>query len=244
MDLKSRAAFVYIITDGNAYKIGIADNVKSRLNSLQTGNPNILKVVDKKFSSNAIETEKYLHGLFKGLKSPACNEWFLFSDNNLEIAKKALRQFSQTRSITIETPIEFDKINLHDLIVNVDVEYKTSDLVSLYGDIRSKENKQNIDIINEYDILKRFFSIEARMRQGGINQGVSGKTRSNAERQINVDGWSGKKLEHGLFVKKHIMRIMQEFKTEAKRTMYFLNNKSVNFARNHVLNVEIDFERL
>ena len=43
---KQRKAYVYCISDGEYYKIGMAVNVSSRLSSLQTGSPNKLTLID------------------------------------------------------------------------------------------------------------------------------------------------------------------------------------------------------
>lgn len=57
----SPKSFVYLITDGNYVKIGVADNVTSRLNGIQTGNPNecyVICTIPCRDSKSAYSVEK------------------------------------------------------------------------------------------------------------------------------------------------------------------------------------------
>lgn len=69
--------FVYLISDGEFRKIGKATNVKSRLGSLQTGNPRLLKVerlITCRSSSEAHLVESFLHG--ECWRNRVRGEWF------------------------------------------------------------------------------------------------------------------------------------------------------------------------
>ena len=75
--------FVYIIKceTTSYYKIGIATDVKSRLQGIQTGNPYKLTIIySKPFDSRklALETERLVHIMLCDAmqQSPAENEWF------------------------------------------------------------------------------------------------------------------------------------------------------------------------
>lgn len=67
---------VYLITDGKCFKIGIAKNIRSRLSSLQTSNPNRLSLcsVYKPKQATAFYVEQQLHNYFKGYR--LSGEWF------------------------------------------------------------------------------------------------------------------------------------------------------------------------
>jgi len=79
--------FVYIIRSGKrgAYKIGVAKNVESRLETLQTGNPAELFIIAKfDFGSKAkaYQMEYSLHRMFK--RHRIRGEWF---DNRIRMAR-------------------------------------------------------------------------------------------------------------------------------------------------------------
>jgi Meiotically Up-regulated Gene 113 (MUG113) protein len=69
--------YVYFITDGEYIKIGISNNVKSRLSGLQTSNPkklSLLSSIECPDSTYAGELERTLHERFS--ESRASGEWF------------------------------------------------------------------------------------------------------------------------------------------------------------------------
>ena len=73
----SPKSFVYLITDGNFVKIGVADNIKNRLNGIQTGNPNKCKVICAipcKDSNSAFSLERKLHWEYRLRKKRG--EWY------------------------------------------------------------------------------------------------------------------------------------------------------------------------
>ena len=86
----SPKSFVYLITDGNYVKIGVADNVKSRLNGIQTGNPNecyVISIIPCRDSKAAYSLEKKLHWEYRFRKKRG--EWFdLLSYINIEMFQK------------------------------------------------------------------------------------------------------------------------------------------------------------
>ena len=78
---------VYLITDGNYYKIGVSTDPESRLKSLQTGNPNKLEIVNtyNVSSSDMYEMETTLHNMFKDKR--VLNEWFDLEYSDIEDIK-------------------------------------------------------------------------------------------------------------------------------------------------------------
>ena len=74
-------AFVYVISNGKLYKIGIATNVRSRLSGLQTGSTTDLSVVRQFEVGNAIALEAELHALMR--EKRVRGEWFDLTDNDL-----------------------------------------------------------------------------------------------------------------------------------------------------------------
>lgn len=77
VDDEHPSAWVYLITDGNFVKIGVADNISNRLRGIQTGNPNrcyVICAIPCKDSKSAFSLEKKLHTEY-GLRRK-CGEWF------------------------------------------------------------------------------------------------------------------------------------------------------------------------
>ena len=68
--------YVYLVADGKHQKIGIAASVKSRLSSLQVGNPNELTLIAEYFTKkrSASQIEKVLHEKYKD--NWKLGEWF------------------------------------------------------------------------------------------------------------------------------------------------------------------------
>ena len=64
------------------YKIGIADNVKKRLATLQTGNPEKLTVLYKKEFAYCTKLEKHIHNKYKNNRKTG--EWFTLKEKDLE----------------------------------------------------------------------------------------------------------------------------------------------------------------
>ena len=80
----NKSGNIYILESSGYYKIGITKNIKSRLNSLQTANPNKIKLVHSKFISNYDEHECFLHQVFNNSKKNG--EWFDLDEAQLQYA--------------------------------------------------------------------------------------------------------------------------------------------------------------
>jgi hypothetical protein len=89
---------VYVLECNGLHKIGVAQDVESRVKQLQTGNGNrIVEVTSYEFFSMAYWVESYLHKEFTASKT--IGEWFNFSDYELGSVKLMLK-------------FEYDKLQL------------------------------------------------------------------------------------------------------------------------------------
>ena len=77
-----KGKFIYVIQAKEFYKIGIADDIKDRVATLQTSNPHRLRVVLCQRHRGAEHTEQYLHKYFD--KKRRAGEWFKLSDEDVE----------------------------------------------------------------------------------------------------------------------------------------------------------------
>jgi hypothetical protein len=70
-----KAGFVYLMTAGKYTKIGIASNVKSRLNGIQTANPEEVSVIFSRDVYQCLKHEWHLHRMYRN--KWVRGEWFL-----------------------------------------------------------------------------------------------------------------------------------------------------------------------
>lgn len=93
--------YVYFVSDGEFVKIGIAKDVKKRLQTLQTGNPMKLKVLKTIAlqDDEARRQEEYYHRKFREYN--ACGEWFKMCDELCNAI--GLPNFIKDRERTIES---------------------------------------------------------------------------------------------------------------------------------------------
>ena len=69
--------YIYLISSQNEkYKVGITANVGSRLKTLNTSNPDALKVITTKLVNYAYKVESQIHEKYKNKKTNGGNEWF------------------------------------------------------------------------------------------------------------------------------------------------------------------------
>jgi len=75
-----KTGFVYLISDGDYFKIGhTSKSIKIRLSELQVGNPNELFIIDSYETTNYKLVELTLHRLFKN--NHILGEWFELNSN-------------------------------------------------------------------------------------------------------------------------------------------------------------------
>ena len=74
--------YVYIVKCRRYYKIGVSNNIKSRINDLQVGNPFKISLYKLYSYHNAFNKEKELHIKYKS----KCHtgEWFLLNQEDLK----------------------------------------------------------------------------------------------------------------------------------------------------------------
>jgi hypothetical protein len=78
--------YVYVIRGSRVnptksnYKIGITNNIKGRIENLQTSSPDKLELLFKYRTTEAVKLEKSLHNYFKYYRIRENGEWFQFED--------------------------------------------------------------------------------------------------------------------------------------------------------------------
>lgn len=75
--------YLYLIRSQSFYKIGIANDVKSRLSQLQTGNPFPLELVACYDFEDAAPVERVLHMKFDSCRGRG--EWFTLDDEKISV---------------------------------------------------------------------------------------------------------------------------------------------------------------
>ena len=85
----NNSKYVYVIkgsrinpTESN-YKIGITNNIKERVETLQTSSPDKLELLFKHRTTEADKLEKSLHKFFKYYRIRENGEWFQFEDTKI-----------------------------------------------------------------------------------------------------------------------------------------------------------------
>ena len=71
---KSRDGFIYLIACHDYVKIGIANDVATRLSTMQVGNPYPIRLVNAFYSSNVVRDERLVQDRFWAYR--ARGEWF------------------------------------------------------------------------------------------------------------------------------------------------------------------------
>jgi len=83
---KKKVGYVYVIRCNDFYKIGKANNVKSRLEALQTATPYALELILTFKTKYPLRLESHLHYHFRNQN--VRGEWFTLSDNDLKLIKE------------------------------------------------------------------------------------------------------------------------------------------------------------
>lgn len=79
--------YVYLVTDGHYYKIGLTRNEPyKRLAQLQTGTAHRLSMVDYGLYENCADMEKYLHQKYSNKR--VSGEWFNLSEDEVKAIRK------------------------------------------------------------------------------------------------------------------------------------------------------------
>ena len=88
--------YVYLVTDGLAYKIGVTNNLEQRVSQLQTGNPNKIRLIasSAKLDNNTARyIETSIHQGLTRLGVRQLNEWFKLDNNYLRMVMSEMRCF-------------------------------------------------------------------------------------------------------------------------------------------------------
>lgn len=93
--------YVYIITDGEGYKIGFSKSPEKRLKELQTANKNKLQLIHTQEVKFGQQTERALHNFLAQYRQEG--EWFLLSLDLIEQTKKLC--------LTIENNLNYLKLH-------------------------------------------------------------------------------------------------------------------------------------
>lgn len=88
-----KAKYVYIVVCGEYFKLGITDNVNSRLNGLQCGNPYEVSLWICKKISNASIYEEELHKSLTSLGYHHKREWYKLDSSILERIKNVIENY-------------------------------------------------------------------------------------------------------------------------------------------------------
>jgi hypothetical protein len=74
---------VYLITDGDYYKIGITKgDVNKRIKTLQTGSPNPITLINSYYSHNYRKIETWFHRMFRTKRLEG--EWFALEPEDID----------------------------------------------------------------------------------------------------------------------------------------------------------------
>jgi hypothetical protein len=73
---------IYLAKCERYYKIGVAANLNSRLNTMRNANPFDIELIDSVFTSDCLDIELKLHNRFAAQLHR--NEWFLLSKDDVE----------------------------------------------------------------------------------------------------------------------------------------------------------------
>jgi len=101
--------YVYLILEtdkdglGERHKIGITKNsVEKRLKQLQTGNSNIIRLLQAYESPNYKKVEQWLHSRFSTKKTEANNEWFNLTDEDVLGFQSICKKLDETIQLLLK----------------------------------------------------------------------------------------------------------------------------------------------
>lgn len=89
--MKMMRRYLYIITNGELYKIGVTDNPKRRIDGLGTQGGKELTVVHIEDMGNASVFERHLHAIFNDRRQ--AGEWFKLSEDDIRRATEYMKLF-------------------------------------------------------------------------------------------------------------------------------------------------------
>ena len=99
--------YIYLILDGEFFKIGVAKNVIKRKKGLQTGNPYDLTILKTHKSKNPFKVEKMLHMYYH--KNRVNGEWFDLSLNEVKEFLDVCQKYEDIVELLVEENPFFGK---------------------------------------------------------------------------------------------------------------------------------------
>lgn len=81
-ETKNSCNYLYVLTDGDFYKIGVTSNIKQRVNTIRKLNPREITVLKLKKLDNAYSYEKSMHKKFEHKR--VHGEWFNLDPQDVE----------------------------------------------------------------------------------------------------------------------------------------------------------------
>lgn len=100
--------YVYLLLEVNqhgeeSHKIGISKNApEKRIKQLQTGNPNVISLLQVYESPNYKKVEQWLHSRYNGLKTDVKNEWFRLTDDDVIGFKTTCKKLDETITLLLK----------------------------------------------------------------------------------------------------------------------------------------------
>jgi DNA segregation ATPase FtsK/SpoIIIE-like protein len=99
---------VYILRAGeDKYKIGVAENVRKRMSTIQTGCPWPVSLVTTKLVENAEQVERSLHAIYTERSSGGGTEWFTLTP--AEALEACIRLHSTREPETLQWDVAFSQ---------------------------------------------------------------------------------------------------------------------------------------
>lgn len=81
-----KPGFIYLLhcSNNDTYKIGVSKKPQERVKKLQTGNPNIITLVDSYKCEQYFKVEKTLHKKYNTNKTESENEWMYLTEEQVK----------------------------------------------------------------------------------------------------------------------------------------------------------------
>ena len=74
-------SWLYVVTNGSAFKIGRTSNLTSRIDMIQTGSPTRIRIVAAMKVRHAVNVERHFHEKFAARR--LSGEWYSLVDGDL-----------------------------------------------------------------------------------------------------------------------------------------------------------------
>ena len=163
--------YVYLLKGTNGfYKIGISENLESRINNINTSNPDSISLVTAKPVETPLLIEQELHRKYDKYKTKVNGEWFSFTP---ELAIEVCIEINKSRGPS-EKPIR-----------------EVRDIARLLLHNHKELSKNHTDIVGELDTLRKALaSIEAAIMMKHNAIGVKKEKEDASESGIDPISWT------------------------------------------------------